>query len=327
MAGISSLIADQGRGDPHLRIDRAPGDQQRLALAVLLTGLPREEDPAVDQFLQFAREQTLDLGDLWLARHDRRPVAAALLVTGPGSAAMLFHSPIRTRADIDHHAQLLRTVCQPRETSKLRLIQSLLDPHQRLERQALESASFEALAVLVYMQRAAQPAEGSRPDQPPSPLDPRDPAIQTLHYTAARRDLFARAIQASYEQTLDCPRLLGVRSMDDIIDGHMATGEFNPRLWHVFVKDDEPVGVMLLASLPAKQAVELVYLGVSLPWRGRGLARRMMTLALDVAARAGASSMLLAVDEQNTPALRLYRSLAFRPTARKTAMIRTISKR
>ena len=83
------------------------------------------------------------------------------------------------------------------------------------------------------------------------------------------------------------------------------------------------MGVMLLAKLAPRQSVELVYLGVSLAWRGRGLARRMMTVALDDAARCGAVSILLAVDENNAPALRLYRSLSFRPTARKTAMIRT----
>lgn len=321
MAGISTILAQRDEGGGALRIGRAAPDRRRVALAVLLTGRPREDDPAVEQFIRFAGDQKLSLDELWLASDGPRAVAAALLVTSPGRTGMLFSSPVAGRSAVGPHSRLLHAVCAAQDSSDLAMVQSLLEGHQRLERQTLEVCGFEALAVLVYMQRSAQPAAGSRAAQAPPSLNLGDPSIRGVHYSEAQRPLFTRAVEASYEQTLDCPRLLGVRAMGDVLDGHMATGEFDPRLWHVFLEGDQPIGVMLLAKVPAKQAVELVYLGVSLPWRGRGLARRMMAVGLDAAARCGALNVLLAVDEQNAPALRLYRSLGFRPTGRRTAMV------
>ena len=45
---------------------------------------------------------------------------------------------------------------------------------------------------------------------------PLDPSMRVVHYASAHRSQFAQAILASYEQTRDCPDLLGVRQSDDI---------------------------------------------------------------------------------------------------------------
>jgi ribosomal-protein-alanine N-acetyltransferase len=105
----------------------------------------------------------------------------------------------------------------------------------------------------------------------------------------------------------------------------MGPGPFDPRLWQVLHRGEEPCAVMLLNHLSSGDAMELAYLGLSPSMRGRGLGRSLMQHGLEMASRYGAREMLLAVDENNTPALKLYRSLKFTPTARKLALLRRVA--
>ena len=57
--------------------------------------------------------------------------------------------------------------------------------------------------------------------------------------------------------------------------------------------------------------MQLLDVSVEPPWRGLGLARRLVSLALRRAARAGARCAYLEVRAGNAPALSLYASLGF----------------
>src|SRR5690606_32125084 len=104
-----------------------------------------------------------------------------------------------------------------------------------------QAADFAPLAKLVYMQRATEQL-GSRVAQ-----EEFGHGLRTIHWSEAVADVFARAILASYEDTLDCPKLLGLRDIDDVITGHKATGRFEPSMWTVLLDaDDQPAAVMLL---------------------------------------------------------------------------------
>ncbi|MEM6393681.1 MAG: GNAT family N-acetyltransferase [Planctomycetota bacterium] len=77
----------------------------------------------------------------------------------------------------------------------------------------------------------------------------------------------------------------------------------------------------------AAETYELVYLGVAKRFRGRGLAGRLLRHGMARVHARGGKRLLLAVDDRNEPAVSLYRSLGFRATARKLAMIRSTSNR
>lgn len=302
-------------GGPRACSRVSPADQ-RLALAVLLTGRPAPRDPAVDQFLRFSAAQKLNLDDLWLA-HDRatgRPVAATLLVPCPGRTALQFVSPVTADSNQAAATELIRTAAEAQDPRAVRLIQSLLDPGQDRTQRLLEAAGFHELATLTYMQ--------ARATRRSVPLELAEENLRILHWAEANREAFAAAILASYKQTQDCPGLLGLRQIDDIIAGHMASGMFRPELWYALYRDQTPAGVMLLNEVPHNNAFELVYLGLSPAFRGRGLARRLLEHALAVVAAQKRSTLILAVDEQNTPAVRLYRGMGFQSTGSKRAMIR-----
>ena len=86
------------------------------------------------------------------------------------------------------------------------------------------------------------------------------------------------------------------------------------------------VGVLLLNLVMQRQNLELVYLGLARPWRGKGLGRRLMHQALRLANEHRVAHLVLAVDELNAVALRLYRSLGFVATVRKLALVKPLKK-
>lgn len=319
MAAITPRTLDADAADDDSRTDyrRVEGAEHTSALSLLLTGGTRGQDGAVDRFVSFAREQSMDIRECWAAVHLGKPVATALIIPSPGKTAMVFVSPVRSHTGATTTTRLLTTATAAQDPAALRLIQALLDPGQRLERGALLDAGYTELAHLIYMERHAEPQR--------APLR-LDGGIEVHHWSEENRKLFQEAILKSYEQTLDCPGLLGLRHIDDIITGHKATGIFDPALWHALYSGNDPVGVMLLNIVPQRSALELVYIGITPRWRGKGLGRKLVNHALGRAHDRQMSQLLLAVDQTNSPAMALYRSLRFSPQTRKLAMIRVLDK-
>ena len=109
--------------------------------------------------------------------------------------------------------------------------------------------------------------------------------------------------------------------MRDVIEGHCATGEFAPHLWHVLLEHDRPIAVLLLNRSIHANAMELVYIGLAPTWRGRGIADLLMRLAIFLSAHDGKRELTLAVDSRNVPAMRLYFRHGFKRVGSRTAMI------
>jgi ribosomal protein S18 acetylase RimI-like enzyme len=294
---------------------RATPSERDEVLAVLLTGKARAWDPAVGRFVSYARSQGLSLDHLWLAERAGQLLGATLLIPNPGRTAMIFLSPL-TALDVAGAARLVAEACRALDRRRVQLVQALLEPGETIERRALQQAGFDDLAHLTYMQRAVSEA-----DDGPAQLTLESP-VEAAVWSESARGLFQRAVLASYEQTRDCPRLVGLREVDDIIAGHQAVGSFDPRHWLALHAGGEPVGVMLINALPQRESMELVYLGLAPRWRGRGLARRLLAHGLTLTRRAGGREMLLAVDQANAPAMKLYRDTGFTAQAYKHAMIR-----
>lgn len=295
----------------------APGDR-RLALMRLGGAGAMAIDDRGEAVALSDQARALGIGfeHLWGAydaADNLGPVA--LLVPRTGRTAMLFISTPGLRSEVVITANLVRAVFDGCDGRRMRIIQALVSPVEPLEQQALAEAGMGELATLEYMQRSV-PRSADPPDWPDD--------VQLLSYRDELRDQFIAALDASYEQTLDCPGLRGLRPTAEVLAGHQATGTFDPAAWTLLRRDGEPVGVMLLNPVPEQQSLELVYLGLAPSARGRGLARRLMQRALQLAAAARARRIALAVDHANTPATRLYRAAGFYRIARKLAMIKVL---
>ena len=312
MDKIPDSIKSQ-RGDGSMvTFCRVSAEHRRDALSLLLTGRSGVPTAAVKSFVGFAVDQNLSVDQLWAAYDGDRAVAATLLVPGAGHTAMIFVSPILEHSMVPVVGQLVRTASEDQASREVCLIQSLLDPSQVLEAKSFKTGGFTEMATLVYLQQelnaSVQEVE-------------LDPSIEMVTWNADRRALFAQAILESYEETRDCPGMLGLRHIDDIIASHMASGRFVPELWFVAKIDGQPAAVMLLNLVPQRQALELVYLGVGLPWRRRGISKKLLSYGVGLCGRYDVSSIILAVDDSNVPAKHLYQEMDFVSHGRKLAMI------
>ena len=129
-------------------------------------------------------------------------------------------------------------------------------------------------------------------------------------YDATHPAAFHAALLGSYEGTLDCPEVNGVRTIDEVIVGHRSQGRYDPSTWWLAWLDGEPVGVLLLVEAEPGEW-EVAYVGVVLSARRRGVALGLMHQALCHVRLVDAVGLMLSVDDRNAPARRLYQRLGF----------------
>lgn len=306
-------------GDEGVRVRRCEAGERGVAMSLLLGG-GRGGSRSWAQDPQAPDDTPFGPNRWWIAQ--REGAAAAALVTPcAGRTAMLFTTPVDGPQRRPLVRQLARTIGRELADAGV-MAQALLDPAADDTASALLDAGFLDLATLAYLRRRTPP-----PDALDVPMPPPFADVRLVPWDERRRPLFERGILGSYRDTRDCPALVGLRTIDDILAGHRASGRFVPELWHVLLRgpgDDaaaEVGGVMLINLLPERESAELVYLGIVPPWRGGGLARALLARALGWLRQRGVLSLMLAVDEANEPARRLYRSLGFEDIARKRALI------
>lgn len=238
-------------------------------------------------------------------------IGSVLVVRGAGRCAAI-RPPWLLDWDAELAARLLHAAAAHGRTKHgARLIQSLINPAaaQSLV-PALERAGFAPLATLSYLRRAVQPEDANA--APDAAAD-----LTWQHYSRLRHRRFAATTARTYTESLDCPGLVGLRTVNDAIDTHKHTGRFKPRCWHLVLDGDHPVGVALVNHLKGRG--ELVYLGVVPEARSQGLGRILLSRAIHDTAAMGLRRMGLAVDVANTPAVRLYETAGFHETHRRLA--------
>jgi len=311
-----------------------PADREEISIGLRVVlgahGHPADDAQVVD-FMQFALRRGISLSDLWLAERtgDHTLAWAVLPIVSPGRTLLLVgpsDPPHRRGADTVAVAEMLvERVCTHFAGTGVQLAQVLIDPADEISRRLYESRGFRRVAELLYLQGAPR----RRCVSPPLP-----PGFGWLAYSAQTHDRFIAAIAETYQHSLDCPALNGLRDMNDVLAGHKASGEFDPALW-VLLCEDVPGnvsgaaacvahGVLLLSKMPPGDSLELVYLGLTPAARGRGLGDLLLKEAMATVAAQGASRLSLAVDSQNAPALKLYYRHGLHRIASKLALMRLL---
>jgi ribosomal protein S18 acetylase RimI-like enzyme len=278
------------------------------------------EDQVVD-FLRFAVHRRLNLNDIWLAERAARAQQQQLLwavlpVVSPGRTMLLF-SPASPSYETQQLAgrELVGAVCGHWSSRGVHLAQVLLDPSDLPSQDLYGACGFAMLAELIYLQ-----APGRRGND----YSAETAGLTWRAYVPGNHAQFAQVIAQSYEESLDCPALNGRRDIEDIVAGHKAAGEFEPRLWRLLCHGERPLGVLLLARSRHSDVLELVYLGLTPEARGRGLADVLLAAALHAVREESCACLSLAVDSRNTPALKLYYRHGLSHVCSKLALIRDL---
>jgi ribosomal protein S18 acetylase RimI-like enzyme len=141
---------------------------------------------------------------------------------------------------------------------------------------------------------------------------PNAPGLSLLPYADCDATEFRDTLLATYEGSLDCPEFNDARTPDQVMAGYYADTP-EPRRWWLAVHADRPAGVLLLADGADPESCEVALVGVVPALRGGGIGRALMCHAIGEAKAANRRKLGVFVDSRNTPAVRLYTSLGFKP--------------
>jgi ribosomal protein S18 acetylase RimI-like enzyme len=282
----------------------ARDEERAAALALLFRDLPRRERRRrVANALQLVESGELDPAGIFVLREGEHLDGVMVCLPVPGASALVWpprmagEGPDSSRENllVQHGLRWLRH-------RGVKLAQCLLTPEEVGLVGPLERNGFEHVTHLWYLERRLG---GDVPAVSPArQLDFRP-------YGPDSADAFHEVLLRTYEDSLDCPEVTGLRTVAEIIAGHRAQGQLVPDGWVLAYAAGRPVGVLLLVALPGGTTWELAYVGVVPEARGQGHGREILAHALRTAHGNGASAVTLSVDARNAPARRLYARLGF----------------
>jgi len=248
------------------------------------------------------------------ARRGGHRVGAIFSQAQPGRTAVVWPPQLAAGEPLETASQLLADTCTWLAAERVQVAHALLEKVDRPVDGLLRGAGFAPLATLLYLVSTEADFPPLRPTGTLE-FDPYDPGD---HHR------MLRTVQATYENSLDCPALDGLRTMEDVLAGYRATGCFGPERWLVVRQGGQDVGCLLLADHPQDQHWELVYMGLVPSARGHGWGREIVRYGQWLTGQAGRPRLVVAVDAANRPALDMYAIEGFRAWDRRRVYVKAL---
>jgi ribosomal protein S18 acetylase RimI-like enzyme len=297
-----------------VKIRLARENEHRASLRLLLARpdlSAAKLEAQVATFLDYIREQELRVGPHLVAEQDGHLITSGLAIQSGGRTAMVIVPNAALFPDTKPPTvELLIEIVRQAPDHNLRLLQTLVDVDAHEDETVFADAGFSFLATLLYMDAPLNHASTPPPDD-----------LTWITYSPLNHTLFTQTIAQTYQDSLDCRGLNGLRTMEEVIASHKASGHFDPNFWYVAKQQQHPVGVLLLAQVPNRPAWEIVYMGVLPDARGKRIGDALIKKARQVAADRASKTLTLAVDNANLPALNLYQANGFRSSGSRRAWI------
>ena len=298
---------------------RTAGETHReAALELLFLGLPPHERAAqVREVVENHKRGEISLDGLLVAERGGTAVGSIFASLQSDGTAFVWPPSVAIEEDAEAVADsLLQGLCRHIDAAGAWLGQCLIETQRAFDRDRLTRRGFLYATDLHYLQRPLD-----------EPLPQRRADLQWISYEAERnREIFARVLEQTYENSLDCQALRGVRTGLESLESHEASPQKQFDQWRVLRADGREAGVILCNDHPDLNSREIAYLGVVPAARGRGHGRAMAIAALHDAREAGRESMLVAVDAENSFARELYRDLGFHEAAVRAVHLRVAPK-
>jgi GNAT superfamily N-acetyltransferase len=264
-----------------------------------------------------------------IAKRNGEPVGAVWAQIRAGRAAALWPPGLRDAEPSETAIALVNAAIDKAGRSGVRLVHSLLVKDQFEEAAWLTGCGFIKAADLQYLVCPCAKLPSRRPhgDLIFEPVCDASSTKVTEEKTAR----LAHIIERTYEQSLDCPALAGVRAIEDVIAGYQGIGRFDPSRWF-FVRHPlraNDIGCLLLTAHPRELREEIIYMGISQEERGNGWGLEIVRYAQWLAARsiatgAASNELVLAVDAANRPAVAIYLRAGFENRASRHVFLRVI---
>jgi ribosomal protein S18 acetylase RimI-like enzyme len=285
-----------------LTIEPARADELAEAFGLLFCRPEGQREGRVANALRLVQTGELNPAGVLVARANDGIRGAIICMPVPGASGLLWPPQVRGEAPTAVEDELVRHAVSWLRQRGARLGQALLAPAETPLANPLERNGFTHVTTLWYMRHDL--------DLPYGLVRAADRLVYQS-YADGSPDLFHRTLLRTYEETLDCPEVSGVRSLDEVLEGHRAQGTYDPGRWWLALDGDRPVGVLLLTGLTEWAAWEVAYVGIVPEARRRGWGRELLHKALRAAHASEAAHLTLSVDARNRPAWRLYLDLGF----------------
>src|SRR5207247_6085165 len=147
---------------------------------------------------------------------------ALVCVALAGAGGLLWPPNVAVGVGVAVADQLAAAALSPCQKRGAKVAQALLTPRELPLAAPLERAGFRHVTSLQYLRHDLH-------DVDKAVQLPADTTLET--YDRTDTALFQETLLRTYEHTQDCPELNGARTADEIIAGHKAQGEFDPRRW------------------------------------------------------------------------------------------------
>lgn len=301
----------------HVSLVRCDPAADKKALALATEAWPEAERAAYQQTL----ESLLGAGQsacvvLLSAREHDRLIAAQLAQVLPGKAAVVW--PPRFVGSGDAQAAisgpLFDRLAAELVQAGAHIAQSLLPNSDKHAAGLFSSGGFYHAADLLYLAANLNELRDAQ----------RSSMLEVDAFKAGDEPRLAALIDRTYVGTLDCPGLDGLRQTADVIEGYQAVGEFHPELWLIARHRAQDVGCLLMNLHPDVRHAEIVYIALIPEVRGRGWGSELVKKSIELARRASAERIVLAVDAANKPAIAMYQALGFFEFDRRAVWIRPL---
>ncbi len=288
-------------------------DELAAAFRLLFRHLsPEERGSRVRNALHLVSLRELDPRGVFVLREASGLTGALVCSPVPGASGALWPPVALGKRAAEGEDALVRHACAWLRGQGARLAQALLSPEEECLAAPLVRNGLAHVTNLWYARHdlvldaswLAAPARLA--------FEPYGPACA---------DLFQHVLARTYEGTLDCPEVNGVRTMEEVLQGHQAQGLYDPGRWWLARFEGRAVGVLIAVELPESGDWEVAYVGVVPEARRQGLGRELLLQALCEARAAGAPRLTLSVDARNLPAWGLYSRLGFEPFDRRAVYL------
>jgi ribosomal protein S18 acetylase RimI-like enzyme len=269
---------------------------------LLFSHLPQQErEFRAQRALELVQSGQLDSRGILVCADERELVGVCVCQVIPGAGGLIW-PPIVThepRAMIEN--ALLRHCCEWLRAQGSKLVQCLVADEEAYLAVPLLRNGFVGITGLTYLRH--------------------DGIVDANLLTIPRRldftsqedspsNEFQQTLLESYEGTLDCPEVNGVRTLDEVLAGHRAQSPNGRSHWWLACANGVSVGVLLLAE-PNADEWEVAYMGLVPEARGQRLGQELLLHALIEARAAGVEQVILSVDDRNVLARRLYERVGF----------------
>ena len=251
--------------DQDFQVSFCPPDERAAAFRLLHAGLPEDQQAGLVQVLNsLSSQREQQLAGLLVAYRDSQMVSACWVQPAPGRIAVVWPPSF----DDPAAEALLGAAVEYLDRQQVTLAQILASPDARVDQSILTRSGFNKLADLAYLVADRGFFPTSRPEN----------TLQFELFQSRHAQRLEELIAQTYQGTLDCPDLNGVRQLSDVVAGYSSQGTSGDEHWVLARQDGHDVGVLLLA-VHSPQQWELVYMGIVPSDRGKGYGSQLVQFA------------------------------------------------